>query len=78
MEWGGFWQVAKQKKFLLGELWGLHFEEERSLSDVEKLRKDLVITYQKKKEKKKDLVIRGLERITLMEEVSWRQKSRVL
>jgi hypothetical protein len=54
--------LRERKRFFSGVLKGL--EEERVLSEEEKLRKDTIIN--------------DLGRTTLLEEVSWRQKSRVL
>jgi len=60
-----FGNVVSQKKSLLEELHVLDsLGEERALDDEEKLRK----TY----------AIGEVEKVTLMKEISWRQKSRVL
>jgi hypothetical protein len=60
-----FRNVEKQKKLLLDELRDLDvIVEERTLPDIEKSRKAEIIS--------------SLKRITLMEEVGWRPKSRAL
>jgi hypothetical protein len=65
LEWGGAGNIKRQKKLLLEDLLVLDgLEEERGLCDEEKMRKDKAIS--------------ELERITLLEEVSLRRKSRAL
>jgi hypothetical protein len=60
-----FGNVERKKKILLQELHVLDvIEEERALGVEEKMKKAEIVS--------------ELERPTLMEEVSWRQKSRVL
>jgi len=55
----------KKKKLLLDELWDLDLlKEERALGEMEKVRKVKAIS--------------DSEMSTLMEEMSWRQKSRAL
>jgi len=59
------WQCGEQEKESLGGVSVLDaLEEERVLCDEEKIRKYIVIGY--------------LERVTLLEELSWGQKSRAL
>jgi hypothetical protein len=60
-----FGNVERQKKIILEELQGLDIvEEERALCDEEGVRKAKVIS--------------DLERFTLIEEASWRYKSKTL